>query len=992
MHSTGDRVGSVLAGRYRVDTLLGEGGFGAVYAGVDLESGREVALKCLHAHLGTDANVVARFRREARAASAIGHPGIVQVYDFCAIPDGGHTIVMERLNGEDLGELLARRGPLGVGEICRILIDVCDALAAAHEAGIVHRDLKPDNLFLPRDPQAAGARVKLLDFGISKFLPSAEGAGATLMTKTGAALGTPYFMSPEQAQGKKTVGARSDLYALGVILFRALSDQHPFEDDSYPLLIVKICTEDAPSLRQFRMDVPARLDALLQRLLAKDPEDRPADCREVQAALTEFADHDVAPVTTPTEATRDRVPAALRSRPGGMAAAPAIEHGDDELSDEHARVLAGGRSRLRWLFALVAAALCIGAGALVFSFLGSSTRRAREEVPLPEPTAPQRAPLSAPTPTALGWRYEHPLPRAMPTWSAVAVAGPGRAAMVGRAGAVARVGEGRIQRWESGTSEDLFSLAWMGEDTLYVGGAGGSLQRLRPDGAESVSTPLLGSIRDLLATSATELVGVGDSGTMFRVRAGALEMVPTGREETLFGVASFGDALFAVGQRGLILRIEGDDVSVERRARHTTLRAVGGCPHAPLYAVGDEGALLRRNRRGRWRSVPGAPRASLTDVSCHAASGGAVVVTTDEGDALLVSGDRFVTLDGGEGPAGELAFRGASSVPDGPTWLVGDGGRLALVAEDHLVLLTDGVPRTLHAATELDGELYVVGEWGTILHEDALGPGGFRALPCDTDAALADIVGLAPGVALAVGDRGAIVRVSGGRGRALPRVTQRSLRGVIADRGWVVAVGAEGVVLRGAPDALQESRVDGVGLLADVAGDADSALAVGDAGALVRLTRLSAQRLPCEAARGLALRAVSRVAAEGDVFIAVAAGGEVLRISGDTCVRERVEEPGGAAAAEPRWAALGRGPGGELIAIGARGAAMRRVGVGEETGTGEGHWEVFDIGVGMNLFGLARTQRDVWLVGAGGLILRHPRVDEGATSGSGRAPAGASSG
>ncbi len=286
------RIGMLLAGRYRIEKKLGEGGMGAVYQAEHVMIGKRVAIKTLHAHLATDANVVTRFHREARAATAIGNEHIVEVTDFGSFPDGAAFMVLEYLEGVELADLVEREGPLPLGRAVHVLAQVCDALGAAHEKGIVHRDLKPENVFLIRrgdDPDF----VKVLDFGISKITGD-ESAGK--LTSTGAAMGTPYYMSPEQARGAGGVDARTDIYAMGVMFFNLLTARYPFEGSSLPMLVVQICHDPPPPLRELRPDAPAPIEAVIAKMLAKDPDERFASCREVKAAILPFRSVDSAPV------------------------------------------------------------------------------------------------------------------------------------------------------------------------------------------------------------------------------------------------------------------------------------------------------------------------------------------------------------------------------------------------------------------------------------------------------------------------------------------------------------------------------------------------------------------------------------------------------------------------------------------------------------------------------------------------------------------------
>lgn len=286
------RIGMVLQDRYRVVRKIGEGGMGSVYEGEHVLIRRRVAIKCLHAQLATNPEIVARFHREAHAATSIGQQNIVEVTDMGRFDDGSVFMVLEYLDGRDWSHDIDTTGAQPLSKVIHIMDQVCDALTAAHAKGIIHRDLKPENIFLVQrgnDPDF----VKVLDFGISKF-KDAAGPGSS-MTQTGTTLGTPYYMAPEQAQGKKGIDPRADLYSLGVILFQALTGQYPFDDESYPMLVLKICTEPPPPLRMYRPDLPEELELIVGKLLSKSPDDRFPDCAALKAALAPYRNIDAAP-------------------------------------------------------------------------------------------------------------------------------------------------------------------------------------------------------------------------------------------------------------------------------------------------------------------------------------------------------------------------------------------------------------------------------------------------------------------------------------------------------------------------------------------------------------------------------------------------------------------------------------------------------------------------------------------------------------------------
>ncbi|MFO8071882.1 MAG: serine/threonine-protein kinase [Polyangia bacterium] len=277
-------TGKTLEGRYAVERLLGEGGMGAVYQGLHVMVGRKVAIKFLHSELTGSEEVVKRFYREARAAAAIGHRNIVEVLDVGLSELGEPYLVMEFLEGESLGDMLERVGPIDLGAACGVLDPALRALSAAHAKGIVHRDLKPDNIFLGHG-QDGEVEVKLIDFGISKF---ADAGGESQLTQTGSLLGTPAYMSPEQARGDRELDARADIYSMGVILYQALTGRMPFEGEHYNALLISVLTEEPLDPAEAHAGFPEQARELVMSALAKDPAQRPQSAAEMLERLKEL--------------------------------------------------------------------------------------------------------------------------------------------------------------------------------------------------------------------------------------------------------------------------------------------------------------------------------------------------------------------------------------------------------------------------------------------------------------------------------------------------------------------------------------------------------------------------------------------------------------------------------------------------------------------------------------------------------------------------------
>ena len=276
--------GAILAGRYRVERILGAGGMGVVVAARHVQLESAVAIKFLLPHALSNPEVVARFAREARAAVRIQSEHVARVIDVGALETGAPYMVMEYLQGCDLAALVGSRGALPIGEAADYILQACEAIAEAHSLGIVHRDLKPANLFLIGRPDGSSL-VKVLDFGISKTLGSSSAA----MTGTMTVLGSPYYMSPEHMSSSKNVDHRTDIWALGAILHELLTGQVPFKADTLAQLCLMVVQQPPPRLRSLRPDAPPGLEALIRKCLEKDRDRRFPHVGDFALALGEFA-------------------------------------------------------------------------------------------------------------------------------------------------------------------------------------------------------------------------------------------------------------------------------------------------------------------------------------------------------------------------------------------------------------------------------------------------------------------------------------------------------------------------------------------------------------------------------------------------------------------------------------------------------------------------------------------------------------------------------
>src|SRR5215470_16390835 len=268
----GDLVPGTMIGEYKIEQKIGQGGMAVVYSAVHPVIGKKAAIKVISHQLSTDTQAIQRFRQEARAVNQIGHLHIVDIFSFGSLPDGRHYFVMELLQGESLSSRMERQR-LSLAESVEILEQICDALEAAHEVNIVHRDLKPDNVFLVKQ-RSRKPMVKLLDFGIAKLAAPGGDGGVLSQTKTGMIMGTPGYISPEQARGKH-VDYRTDIYALGCMAYEMVLGRLPFHFDNAADAIRAHLVESPPLPTSLWPEIPPALDGLLLEMLEKSPDKRP---------------------------------------------------------------------------------------------------------------------------------------------------------------------------------------------------------------------------------------------------------------------------------------------------------------------------------------------------------------------------------------------------------------------------------------------------------------------------------------------------------------------------------------------------------------------------------------------------------------------------------------------------------------------------------------------------------------------------------------------
>ncbi len=465
---THDLIGKTV-GKYEIVGLVGRGGMGCVYEAINTTIQKRVAMKVIDQELAKNDEATARFQREALAASAIESPQIVQIFDAGFTDDGTPFIVMELLRGRDLGDLLKERGKISPGEVLPIVAQILKGLHYAHEAGIVHRDLKPDNVYLcQRDDEPL--RVKLLDFGVSKIARDGRDVPLQTLTRQGTVVGTPYYMSPEQAQAFPDVDGRTDIYSVGAILYESLAGRPPHIGKSYEQVIVNICMKDVVPVDEQNAEVGPELAAVIHKALSKEREDRFSSARDFLQALADIAPDSVrisSPsgslerISVPADRSSDRV---VATPPNALAAGEISDelaetvHADDRV--EHATIdrdemeealrrsgqseilrqsgtqavstvrtpqhpIAGVPKKRKWTLALAPGIALVVSAMFVLSFMSKGGSEEDSEAVRPdEKKGAVATDVADPDPTATPIPKAEPAPVASSTASAVASSEP----------------------------------------------------------------------------------------------------------------------------------------------------------------------------------------------------------------------------------------------------------------------------------------------------------------------------------------------------------------------------------------------------------------------------------------------------------------------------------------------------------------------------------------------------------------------------------------
>jgi serine/threonine-protein kinase len=404
--------GTVLRGKYRVERVLGKGGMGVVLSAWHPKRDQPVAIKVLLPAMLAHPEIVERFLREGRAASRLQSDHVVRIMDVDTLEDGAPYLVMEQLDGDDLSAVRKRRQPLGPHLAADYLLQTAEAIAEAHSLGIIHRDLKPANLFLAQRRDGT-TRIKVLDFGISK-VTSAEGSEEVDLTSAVAVMGSPTYMSPEQMLASRDVDARTDIWALGVILYELCTAQVPFPGKTVPEVCAMVMSVPPPPPRSLRPEIPEGLEGVILRCLRKDPAERFQTVMELRAALLPFrvatvgaATPSVATVSAPAPLPSTLVlPVAVASGPATEvlpgasveSAAPGASPGKTTAAVAAPIVVAPpARSSRAWVIAGVGALVIVGVGAGMMALNGRGKGEATPASPSAASSVSSVPPASAST-------------------------------------------------------------------------------------------------------------------------------------------------------------------------------------------------------------------------------------------------------------------------------------------------------------------------------------------------------------------------------------------------------------------------------------------------------------------------------------------------------------------------------------------------------------------------------------------------------------------
>jgi tRNA A-37 threonylcarbamoyl transferase component Bud32/photosystem II stability/assembly factor-like uncharacterized protein len=593
-----------MVGSFRVVRKIGEGGMGQVFEAVQEMIGKRAAIKVLHPEYSANAEVSTRFLNEAKAVNIVAHPGVVTVFEYGRRHDGAAYIIMELLDGESLHKRMAR-GVLPLPSTLRIARQIASTLSAAHDKEIVHRDLKPENVVMVPDPDVLGGeRAKILDFGIAKVKAVREESGIG-RTRAGMVIGTPAYMAPEQARGAPDMTDRVDVYALGVMLYQMVSGRLPFYSDEPVKVMAMHLSDTPPPLAELAPSTPQALVELIDRMMAKAAEARPA-MREVVEALERMGATPSLPMMPPAT-----VPA----------------------------------RRARWPLALAAFLIVAAAGgAALFAMRGRNARARSTSTGTAPIAGAQDAPAvprarDAARPTCAPGRF-CPAPSPAPGTTLLAGASAaGRAWAVGYRGTIAHF-DGTAWRATTVGDRILRGVAARSADEVWVVGDKGTV--LRRDGGEwrEVPSPTTRTLSGVWIAGPDRVYVVGDGGTILQGGSAGLKAMASGTTRALAAIGGPDEQhLFAVGQGGTVLERRGDRwvTQILDGNPKIAFQAVWGARPDDVWIVGQGGTVFHFDGFS-WRRQESPTTQPLSSVL---GVGRALFVSGDGGTLLRRAGDRL---------------------------------------------------------------------------------------------------------------------------------------------------------------------------------------------------------------------------------------------------------------------------------------------------------------------------------------------------------------
>lgn len=804
-------------GNYRIVRKLGEGGMGVVFEAVHELINRRAAIKVLHADFSRNPEMATRFLNEARAANIVQHPGIVNIFEFDRLPDGSAYIVMDYLDGDSLTQRLQRHGGrMDPNPALTLILQVAEALTAAHSKGVIHRDLKPDNIMIvPDQGDANREQAKILDFGIAKMAESQGMGPALAKTQVGVPMGTPLYMAPEQWKGASEVEDKADVYSLGVIMYEILSGQPPFIANSgSEVMALHILATPRP-LGELAPHLPPELIDLVHMMLAKVPADRPtiaAVTRELRRMLginTEVSLPNV-PIHMPSGPSGPQSPMHTTQRPPGLRTS---------------------QIKLRQTGASGSGPMTTGGTPIT---AGTSLRRSLHDFGVQPSSAGPAEPTVDPAAQSQN-AMANQAPPSSPKWQKFAIVGViGLVVAAGGVFALKMTGPGPVKPPDGPE---------VGKPPVVsTGTTAGKFWKDVPSGTTQV-------LQDLWGTSPSNLWAVGKSGTLLRWNGTAwstAELPATAAKAYLNAIwGSSADDIWVVGKEGTIVRFDGAKWSEVPSGAREGLKKIWGLAKDNVWVVGENGIILHWNGND-WSPAPSGVDTELRGVWGSAANDIWAVGGSDASDGIILrwDGQKWGTYGHVEARLNSLWGHSAKDI-----WAV--GGRPGPEGTVHhwtgAGWVQERIPRVpwLNAIWGTSPhDIWVIGDSGSILHFNG---SQWSEMKSNTAETLKGIFGSSANDVWAVGFKGVVRHFAGKTWEVLKTVpTKQSLEQVFGSGpNDVWAVGKAGTILRWDGKAWTPTPSGTTNDLHGISGSGASSMwVVGDKGVLLRFTGTAWEAVP----------------------------------------------------------------------------------------------------------------------------------------------------